>query len=334
MARKLTFAPLIDQYTEHLHARNYSKHTIARTHHSLRRFADWCIDRGLDAPQDVTKPVIDRYVRFLYYFRKPNGEPLTFRTQSNNVAVVCIFFRWLVRADLLAANPASEIERPRVGQTLPKHVLTRQEAERVLAQPDVDTDPGVRDRAILETLYSTGIRRAELVNLDRFDLDIGRGCLTVRQGKGNKDRIIPIGERALDWINRYLVDVRPTFLVDAHEEALFINQYGERLSPDALSGRVTAYVDAAHIDKKGSCHLFRHTMATLMLEGGADIRFVQQMLGHDSIKATQIYTHVSIQQLKRVHELTHPSARRGRLHDDEGDDFDPVLAADDAHDGG
>jgi integrase/recombinase XerD len=142
-----------------------------------------------------------------------------------------LFFRWLVRENLLGANPASELEPPRVGQPLPRNVLTREEVETILNVPDLETDAGVRDRAILEVLYSTGLRRSELCGLDRFDLDIGRAVVTVRAGKGNKDRIVPIGERALDWVNRYLVDVRPGWLVNSNEPSLFVSQYGSACPP-------------------------------------------------------------------------------------------------------
>jgi len=317
MERKTAFAPHIEGYELTLATKNYSKWTIKRRVRSLKSFAEWCEQTGLEGPEDISKPILERYVRYQYYYRKKDGQPLSFRTQSNHISVVRLFFKWLVRDNILGANPASELELPRVGQSLPRHVLSKSEVEAVLSIPDIGTDAGARDRAILETLYSTGIRRSELTHLDRFDLDIGRALITVRAGKGNKDRIIPIGERTLDWIDRYLIEVRPQWLVDTKEDALFVSQYGERLSADALSARVTKYVDEADIGKKGSCHLFRHTMATLMLEGGADVRFVQQMLGQASLKATQIYTHVSIQQLKKIHELTHPSARRGRLADDE-----------------
>lgn len=309
---KLSFVVQINAYLEYLTVRNYSPWTIRRRAGSLNRFATWCSERELGLVSDITKPILERYVRHLFYARKPNGQPLGFRTQHNHITVVSLFFRWLVRRDVLLANPASEIERPRLPQRLPQTVLSREEVAAVMNMPDLETDAGVRDRAILETLFSTGMRRAELTNLDVTDIDTGRGVVMIRQGKGHKDRVVPIGERALDWVQRYVAEVRPGWLVDAKEVALFVNQYGARMSPDALSGRVTKYVAAADIGKTGSCHVFRHTMATLMLEAGADVRFVQQMLGHASLKSTEIYTHVSIQQLKKVHELTHPSARRGR----------------------
>lgn len=324
------FGLLVPRYLTALEVRNYSPHTLRRVRSTLSSFVAWAGERGLEGPEVITRPIVERYARHLFHYRKSDGKPLSFHNQHDQLSALKLFFRWLVRESYLSANPASELALPKVEQRLPRTVLTREEAEAILNQPDLSTDAGVRDRAVLEVLYSCGLRRSELVALDVFDIDAGREVVRVRAGKHLKDRRVPIGERALDWLQRYLVDIRPEWVVDTKEPALFLNAYGQRLSGAALSGRVKRYVDAAELGKSGSCHLFRHTMATLMLEGGADLRFVQQMLGHASIKATQIYTHVSIQQLKKVHELTHPSSRRGRNHDDDGDDLDPSLAADDA----
>ena len=212
---------------------------------------------------------------------------------------------------MLLWNPASELELPRLGRRLPKHVLTVSEAEQVLEQPDVNDAIGLRDRAILEVLYSTGIRRMEVLNLCIYDLDTERGTLMVRQGKGKKDRMVPIGERAVAWFGRYFNDARPALVVPPDDGTLFLGATGEELSPNRLTQLVRGYVDAADIGKRGACHLFRHTMATLMLENGADIRYIQEMLGHVELSTTQIYTQVSIRRLKQVHTLTHPGARLG-----------------------
>jgi integrase/recombinase XerD len=178
--------------------------------------------------------------------------------------------------------------------------------------PDVGDAIGLRDRAILETLYSTGIRRMEVMNLLVYDLDAERGTLMVRQGKGKKDRMVPIGERAIAWIARYVSDARPQLVMPPDEGVLFLTQEGESLSPNRLTQLVRDYVNAAEVGKTGACHLWRHTCATLMLEGGADIRYIQEMLGHVELSTTQIYTQVSIRRLKAVHALTHPSAKLDR----------------------
>lgn len=320
MASHRAFEPLIASWVEALKVKNYSKWTIIRRQKSILRFAEWCRERDLTAPKQITRPILERYIRSLYYYRKKDGTPMAFASQSNHVSCLRLFFRWLVRENYLGANPASDLEAPRVGQRLPKEVLTISEVEAILSVPDLTTDLGIRDRAILETLYSTGIRRTELTNLDVTDLDIQREVLRVRAGKGNKDRIIPIGERALDWVDKYLLEVRPGWVVDPALPALFISHQGGRLVPNALGDRVTKYINKADIQKKGSCHIFRHTMATVMLEGGADLRFVQQMLGHANLEATKIYTHVSIKQLKKVHDLSHPSAKRERFQGADNDE--------------
>ena len=146
----------------------------------------------------------------------------------------------------------------------------------------------------------------EVCGLALYDLDAERGTVVVRQGKGRKDRVIPIGARAVAWIERYLAEVRPSLVVEPDAGRCFWRS-GEPLTPDHLTGRVSRYVTAAGLGKRGSCHLFRHTMATLMLEGGADVRFIQQMLGHSSLETTEIYTHVSIRTLKAIHTATHPA---------------------------
>lgn len=149
----------------------------------------------------------------------------------------------------------------------------------------------------------------EVVNLKVFDLDAERGTLMVRQGKGKKDRMVPIGERALTWIQKYADEVRPGLAVAPDDGTLFLTAEGEAFTPNRLTQLVREYVDKAKLKKRGSCHLFRHTMATLMLEGGADIRFIQAMLGHAELSTTQIYTQVSIRKLKEIHDARHPGAR-------------------------
>ncbi len=167
---------------------------------------------------------------------------------------------------------------------------------------------GLRDRAILETFYSTGVRRVELSNLTVFDIDRERGTVLVNQGKGKKDRIIPIGDRALLWIEKYKQESRPKLLVSGRPtNILFLTHFGESFTLDRLSQMVQEYIALADIGKQGSCHMFRHTMATLMLENGCDLRFIQMMLGHANLSTTEIYTQVSVKKLVEMHRATHPA---------------------------
>jgi integrase/recombinase XerD len=298
----------MQRYLETLRVRNYSGRTVENRESYIGFFITWCDARSITRPQEVTKPMLERYQRHLFHLRRESGKPLTFAAQRQRLAPLRAYFKWLTRQNVLLWNPASELELPRVERRLPKHVLTVSEAEQVLGQPDVRQPMGLRDRAILETLYSTGIRRLSVIKLSVYDLDVERGTLMVRQGKGNKDRMVPIGERAVAWVERYLNDVRPGLVVGADEGAIFLTSTGEAFSPNRLTQLVRKYVDAAELGKRGACHLFRHTMATLMLENGADIRYIQEMLGHVQLSTTQVYTQVSIRRLKAVHALTHPGA--------------------------
>lgn len=300
-------ARLSSAHLEWMRVQNYSEQTVTGREKHLRRFTLWCEDRGITRPTDVTKPILERYARWLYHHRKDDGRPLSFGSQYGQLMGVRMFFRWLARQNHILSNPASELELPRRERRLPKHVLTIQEAEAVINQADVNDPLGVRDRAILETFYSTGMRRMELVNLKIFDLDFERGTVLIRQGKGKKDRMIPIGDRALVWTEKYLREVRPSIVVEPDDGSLFLTKDGTQLIADHLSSLVKHYVESANIGKSGACHLFRHTMATLMLEGGADVRYIQQMLGHSRLETTEVYTHVSIRTLKAVHSATHPA---------------------------
>ena len=196
---------MMGQYIEWRQVRNFAERTIETQRDYLRYFIDWCAVRGVSQPAEVTKPIIERYQRFMYHYRKRNGDPLSFCSQHGRLVPIRGWFRWMARNNHILYNPASDIELPRVEHRLPKHVLTISEVEMVINQPNVNVPRGLRDRAILETFYSTGIRRMEMINLHPYDLDVERGIVVVRQGKGKKDRVIPIGDRAVAWVERYLI---------------------------------------------------------------------------------------------------------------------------------
>lgn len=312
------FVALAAAYFDALRVQNYSERTIEGREHHLREFVKWAHERSLARPSEVTKPILERYQRHLYHHRKKNGQPLSFRSQHGCLVPVRAFFKWLCRQNHLLANPAADLDLPRAEKRLPKHVLTASEAERILALPDVSALMGLRDRAILEAFYSTGMRRMELMGLKLYDLDAERGTVFVRQGKGKKDRMIPMGERAFSWVMRYVEEARPSLALTPDEGTVFLTNVGLAFEPNRLTQLVRDYVAAAEIGKTGSCHLFRHTCATLMLENGADIRFIQALLGHEKLETTQIYAQVSIRMLKEVHARTHPARLTAELPDDAG----------------
>ena len=294
-------------YLESLTVRHFSASTVSTRARDFRLFTAWCEERALLRPVEVTKVVLERYQRHLFYFRKPNGHPLSVQRQSVLLTHLRGYFRWLCRENLLPANPASELQLPRQPMRLPRYTLSVAEVEKALAVPDVGTLIGLRDRAVLELLWATGLRRAEVSNLKLYDVAFEKGTLFVREGKGKKDRVVPLSLRAATWLRRFLDDVRPRFCFGRDEGFFFLSESGEALSPAALTQQTHEYLQRAGF--KGSCHLFRHACATAMLEGGADIRFVQELLGHANLTTTQVYTRVSISKLKAVYDACHPSAR-------------------------
>lgn len=317
----------IAEFVEWSEVRGFSPHTVGKRAYACGRLQVWLAERGVTRTAEVTKPMLDRYQRWLFHYRKTNGEPLTFLTQKGRLAPLKVFFSWCVRTNRIGSNPAADMEMPRIEHRLPKAVLTAVEVETVLSQPDLTKPLGLRDRAILEVFYATGVRRAELARLRLYDLDIDRRALRVNQGKGKKDRVVPVTQRALVWLRRYLDDVRPRFAVEPDEGFLFLAVDGAAMADNYLTILASRYVQQSGVGKSGSCHLFRHTMATLLLEGGADIRYIQAILGHADLASTEIYTRVSVQALAAVVDACHPGAQN-TVTRDPGFDHDETTAAD------
>lgn len=309
-SEELPLETAVARHLSWLSAHNYAPATVDTRAWALGLFRTWAQERSADEVSDLTADLVERYQRHLSQHAKADGWPLAFRTQRARLVPVRTFCKWLKREGLLAANPAEDLIMPRGEQHLPTNILTSGEVETVLAVPAIATPTGLRDRAILETFYSTGVRRTELSRLAVGDVDPERGVAMVRQGKGKKDRVVPIGERALAWVKKYLAQARPQLLraLGADPGTLFLTERGGPFAVKHLSALVARYVTASGVGKPGSCHLFRHTLATLMLENGADVRYVQAMLGHASLQTTQVYTHVSIKALQEVHARTHPAA--------------------------
>ena len=211
---------MLEESIESLAVKGFTDDTrhVRREHLSL--FERWAMERGLTEPVEVTRPVLERYQRYLFHYRKKDGCPLSFASQHSRLSPLRSWFRWMTRQNYLLHNPASEIELPRLPKPLPR-VLTASEAEIVLQQPEVGDPVGLRDRAMLEVFYSTGMRRTELVNLKLYDVDRAAGIVTIREGKGRKDRVIPIGERAVAWLDKYLDQARPQLATEPDDMTLF-----------------------------------------------------------------------------------------------------------------
>jgi integrase/recombinase XerD len=309
-----------EEYPGWLASHGYAKATVAGRVHHLRDLVEYLGALDIADPASVSFAALESYQRHLFHHRKANGAPLSFRTQAQRIIPVKAFFAWLASHGRIPLDPTIGLVLPKAEHRLPEATLSAEEAEAVLAGPDVTTLLGVRDRAVLEVLYSTAIRRAELIGLRIWDVDHARGTVFVRHGKGARDRHVPIGARALLWVARYFDLVRPK-LVAKQTDVLFLSASGGPLCADWLSRTTKAYISAGAPAKRGSCHLFRHTAATLMLEGGADIRYVSEMLGHAKLESTALYTRVSIAKLRAVHAATHPAG-----NDASGADI-PLLQA-------
>ena len=299
---------LLAQHLDALRLKSYSEYTVRNRLVHIRLFLRWCSSNGISTAAEITPPVLQRYQQFTLNYRKSNGQPIAAASRHARLVPLRVWFRWIARQGRIADLLSGEVELPRLGRPLPRCVLSAREVERVLSQPDVGTSIGVRDRAILEVFYSTGIRRLELVHLEFRDLLFDRKLIFIREGKGKRDRYVPVGQRATEWIGRYIRDARPAPAEPAFSETVFLSRHGRPLNRDHLTWIARQQVAKAKLGRTGACHLFRHTMATLMHQNGADIRFVQEILGHADIRTTQIYTQVSLRMLQRVYNRTHPAA--------------------------
>jgi integrase/recombinase XerD len=303
-----TLASLADEWLLRLAERNYSERSVDTHRWALKMFLEWARERDLVDPDNITRQHLESYQRHLFRYRKKNGEPLGVTTQRNRLGALKRFFAHLTRQAHIPANPAADLDLPRKPHTgLPKG-LSREQLAAVFAVPDVSDPLGIRDRAILEMFYATGARRSELTNFDVADIDLQGATAHIRKGKGGKSRLVPVAGDALHWLRRYLEETRPRLALAADEQALFVSGYGTRLNATYIGNWVTKTVKAADMGKTGSCHLMRHSCATHMYENGADIRLIQQFLGHSSLDTTAIYTEVAITHLKEVYERTHPAA--------------------------
>lgn len=303
------FCRAIAEWLEWLEVHGYAPQTVLDRSWNLANFVAWAALRGITRPAEVTLPVLEAYQRHVAGRRKPDGMPLSRSTQEKAIVPLRLFFAWCTKSHRILYNPASELVLPRKTHPLPTATLSAEEAEVVLALPDTGSPLGLRDRAMLECLYATAMRRGELVGLDLADVDLARRYLTLRQTKNRFDRVVPTGERAAAWLSAYLDRSRPQLVIGEDPGAVFLAANGERLGVKWLSGQVHHYLAASGVGKPGSCHLFRHSAATLMLEGGADVRYVQELLGHRNLSSTHLYTRVAPERLAAVHLATHPAAR-------------------------
>lgn len=297
-----------DRYLGCLSARNYSPGTIEGRRNALKTFLKWCAARELMIASQITRSLVESYQQWLWCYRRPiSTKPLGWSTQRQKISTVKDWFRWMARQGVIPVSPAENLELPRMEKHLPVSSLSQRQVKKLLRVPDTADPLGIRNRAMLELFYSSGLRRAELCALELPDFQPQARLLHIRMGKGKKDRFVPIGERAIAWIRSYLEQTRPLLVRDSAH--LFLTCYGDPFHPDVVSRMVREFMKEAGFPGRGSCHQLRHACATHMLEGGADIRFIQQLLGHEKLETTAIYTEVTIRQLQDVFRKCHPAAQ-------------------------
>lgn len=296
-------------YLSDLAERNFSGETIYGRRKEILGFLSFCTERSIVSPVEITVSFMERYAKYeTSRISEATGRRLSTVTAIHSLSTIRSFLGYLVRKQAMLFNPALEVELPKMGRRLPRNVLSAIEVERMMLVPDIKDPVGLRNRAILELLYSTGMRRGELARLDLADIDFAGGTVFIRQAKGLTDRIAPAGERALLWVSKYIAEARPGLPGSEKLSALFLSAIHHRgLSAGSVSEIVSDIKTAAGIEKSGAAHMLRHTAATLMLENGADVRYVQQFLGHKELNSTQRYTHVAIRALHDVHAKTHPA---------------------------
>lgn len=305
----------IDGFINSLQARNRSPHTLRAYSRDLIQFVEWLeAQQVLAAGQGWDAVQYDSVRRYLGQLGRDNYEK---PSMARKLSALKSFFKWLEREAIIVSNPAAPVLSPRQARSLPD-VLEVREVEALLAQPDVATPFGLRDRALLEVLYASGVRVSEAAALDVGDLDwdgcrAGEGTARVLHGKGRKGRVVLLGRQASEAVLEYEAQGRAELMAackkDGTTDALWINSRGGRLSSHAIYMRVLDYATRAGIAKSVTPHTLRHCFATHLLEGGADLRLVQELLGHSSLAATQIYTRVSIGHLQKVYRASHPRAR-------------------------
>lgn len=278
--------------------RGLSKNTIEAYSHGLSRFLNHLREKGVQEIRDVGKFDVRG---FLLALKK---EKLSAKTIVRNLVAIRTFFRFLVQEGILETNPVEDLESPKVAKTLPE-ILTLKEIEQLLEQPNLQTPLGMRDRAMLEMLYAAGMRVSELTHLPTHQVNLEGGYVLL-YGKGSKERIVPLGSEAIKWVTLYLKESRGILAKGKESPFLFINRSGKGMSRQGLWKNLKNYTRRAGLRKRITPHLLRHSFASHLLEGGADLRSVQMMLGHADISSTQIYTHVTGERLKKIHQRYHP----------------------------
>jgi len=303
---------LIETFGKQLAALNHAPKTVRQYVEWAKRFFTFAQGEGVTTPADVTAAHLMAYQRHLADRINARGRVFAVKTQNQHMVGVVMFLRYLHAEGILAHNPAQHVQYAKVPERLPRQILSTTEVRKMLRAPDARTVMGFRDRVILEVFYSTGMRRQELLDLATDDVNLESGILTIRRGKGGKARVVPLGRIARKYLETYINGIRPSLLqlrdreLPGEEKALFLSLRGLPLSKNALADRVEHYRRRAGIEHPVTPHTFRHSCATHMIRNRANIRHVQELLGHVNLNTTQLYLHLTINDLQEAHAKFHP----------------------------
>jgi len=296
----------IERYRQQLELLNHSARTWPTTRGILLRLGRFLAEVKLDDVLALTPEVLRDYQRWLFYQPTWTGRGRCASGQNRSLSVVRGFCRFLHEEGVLARDPAKELRYAREPQLLPRNVLTPQEARRIIEAADVRTVLGYRDRALLEVIYSTGIRKSELQNLTLADVNLEEGLLRINGGKGAKDRVVPLTDVSARFLESYINAVRPQLLGKQSSERLFLSMRGRPMGKTTIDHLMAKYARLGKVKKHVTAHLWRHSCATHLIQNKASLRLVQELLGHRNLSTTERYLHLTITDLKEAHKKHHP----------------------------
>lgn len=313
--------PLLDRFLAYYLNKGYSPGGTKIYRNELKRFIIYLEENThVESITDITKAILSEYQIYLHNIKQQSGNPYSVSSMQKKLVVVRRFFKFLVQHDYLEKDPSAIIELPRLERGLPTAIMNDKELNIIINGPDIKTERGLRDRTIMEVMYSTGMRIDELCHLKIEDISFEDGLVKITHAKGGIgfQRVVPIGKIALNFIQRYLKDSRPHLLsIRSDSGYLFLNNFGDRLRKGTFETYMKQYRLRLNIRTRLTPHSFRVTCATSMLRNGADVRYIQEQLGHRSLRSTQIYTRVYPKDLKKVHQKTHPREKATKINTQE-----------------
>ena len=309
----LSFDVLFHRYLQQLEMLNYSPNTLDVQEFYFNRFAEFLAEVKISDVQAVTPSMLQDFQRWVFYQPTTKGTARSVGGQNHIIIGIRNFFTFLAQEGYLAGNPAKGLRLAREPDLLPKNILTPDEARKIIEAPDTQTLSGYRDRTLLEVLYATGLRKEELRNLNVADVNLEEELLRVNKGKGGKDRVVPLSRIACQYLENYIKAVRPELAKGRPSEKLFISiRDGLPLGRHGIDRLLAKYARKLRLKKHVTCHLWRHSCATHLLKNNANLRHVQQILGHASLATTERYLRLTITDLKEAHRKFHPREQQQR----------------------